>query len=111
MAASADLEEEEEEDQAGQSGRDAAPAAPAADKPRVVLKIKSANDTNGRQMRIAMSQPFSRLYKCYEELGVKEGWLPPGAKVTLLLDGEKVEPDQTPASLDLEDSDVLDARW
>jgi hypothetical protein len=76
-----------------------------------VLKIKSAVDPNGQLLRIAVSQSFRRLYKRYGEVGVEKGWLPPGAKLALMLDGEKVEPDETPASLDLEDNDVLDARW
>ena len=62
-------------------------------------------------MRIGKSQPFSRLYTAYEQAGHKEGWLTADATVTLLFDGDKVQPDDTPASLDLEDEEVIDARW
>ena len=66
---------------------------------------------DGLMMRIGMSQPFSRLYAAYEQAGLKDGWLPDGATVTLLFDGDKVQPDDTPASLDIDNNEVIDAQW
>ena len=84
---------------------------PVADEAKITLKVKSLAKPEGLKMRIGKGQPFSRLYTAYEEAGHKEGWLPADATVTLLFDGDKVQPDDTPASLGLEDEEVIDARW
>ena len=102
---------EPEEEGPSPSGEDAAPAEPASEEPRILLKIKSAVHQDGLPMRIPANAPFRRLYKGFEDAGAKGGWLPPGANVALLVDGEKLDPDDTPSSMDLEDSDVIDARW
>ena len=78
---------------------------------KVMLRIKSARDQEGKKMRIGVGQPLSRLFEAYQQAGHKEGWLDLGAAVIFKWDGEKLGGKETPAGLDLEEDDVIDAVW
>ena len=78
---------------------------------KLILKIKSNLHTEGLKLRIGVTQPLHRLFNRYQEQGHGEGWLPEGAKVTFKFDGEAINGDGTPGSLDMEDEDVVDACW
>ncbi len=115
-----DEDEAEEDDCAivngGQPTATDGPAAEAedgqaADEAKITLKIKSSVHEQGRRMRIGMQQPLGRLFAAYKAEGEKAGWLPPGTDVTFKFDGDKVGDKQTPASLDLEEDEVIDACW
>ena len=76
-----------------------------------MLKIKSSSHTEGLKLRIGMDKPLHRLFKGYESQGHKAGWLPEGARVVFKFDGEALDGDNTPASFDMENDDVIDACW
>ena len=76
-----------------------------------MLKIKSSCHTEGLKLRIGMDKPLHRLFKGYESQGHKAGWLPEGARVIFKFDGEALDGENTPASFDMENDDVIDACW
>lgn len=78
---------------------------------KVMLRIKSAKDQEGQKMRIGVSQPLSRLFEAYQQAGHKARWLDLDAVVTFKWDGDRLKGNETPASLDLEEDDVIDAVW
>jgi len=66
---------------------------------KIKLTIRIGGTT--QKFRLGLNDPFSKLY---ESLGQKH----PGKKISLKFDGEKLDPDETPADLDMDNDDQID---
>ena len=78
---------------------------------KVILRIKSSCHPEGLRLRIGVKQPLKRLFERYKEQGSKAGWLPGGAAVTFKFDGDVLNSNHTPESIEMENEDVIDACW
>lgn len=79
----------------------AAPVAPPAE-PQVLLELQDRHGHHNN-FRIRMSAPFSRLIDAF----AKHFKLDPKQISHLEFDGEKLEPDSTPAEMEMEDEFVI----
>eukprot|EP00887_Chlorella_sp_A99_P007144 scaffold2.g7144.t1 len=77
-----------------------------ADDNRIVLKLQSSKGV--RLMRMARTDPFSKLMRNYMELAEKEGHVAPGAHARFLFDGDELGPGDTPEGLDLEGDEIIE---
>jgi hypothetical protein len=59
-------------------------------------------------VRVRVNDKFGKVLPKVQKALEGKGLLPPGATCWLRLDGDKIEADDTPASLDLEDDFCID---
>ncbi|KAL5553054.1 hypothetical protein UlMin_040455 [Ulmus minor] len=79
------------------------PSKPASERAKIVVSVQ---DKEGlKQFRIYMDDKFERLFKLYADK-VK---LDPKS-IVFCFDGEKVGTEATPASLEMEDNDIIEVR-
>ncbi|XP_042023335.1 uncharacterized protein LOC121770643 [Salvia splendens] len=77
------------------------PVEPQRERAKLVISIQDKDEL--KQFRVYMDDKFERLFKIYADktnLDVKN--------LVFCFDGDKVTPDQTPTSLGMEESDILE---
>ncbi|KAH9606289.1 hypothetical protein KSS87_014957 [Heliosperma pusillum] len=76
-------------------------AKPAADRPKIIISIQDKSGT--KQYRVYADDKFEQLFKRYAEklkIGLE--------KLVFSFDGDKINPDSTPKSLEMEDDDQIE---
>jgi len=81
------------------------PSAPEPPARKLLLKVRTAAQAEPMPVRLYYDRPFEKLIS---SLASKQGVVV--ARVKLSFDGTVIKPTQTPASLELEDDDMLDLK-
>lgn len=68
--------------------------------------MKSA--LGGVPIRIRPGSTFESLFRKVQSYAYQEGWFKNGAKLKFVFDGDVVQPNQTPAELDMEDDMIVE---
>ncbi|XP_023759133.1 uncharacterized protein LOC111907566 [Lactuca sativa] len=79
------------------------PLKPAVERPKIVISIQDKKDM--KQFRVYMDDKFEKLFKMYAEKANRKV-----ESLVFSFDGDKIDPSNTPSSLDMEDDDIIEVR-
>lgn len=74
------------------------------------IRVQFKTRTGEVNMMVGMNERFERIGKRALAALLKRGMVQEGESIALAFDGDKIDDDETPASLDLEDKFAVDVR-